>query len=144
MKTSPLGATRIWRGPLSPSANNSILNPAGTFGTTEGGRRTIGGPWAVEGVAPGFGKSSGRISRLTPGLSARQSPKAAARFSCSDWANAGPASTPVETNAHAARPAQFRGCCIVYSATVGTRSRASSWPIISIRFTTAPSTGNDE
>ena len=37
---SPLGATCIWRGSLSPSANTSILNPAGTCGLADGGRGT--------------------------------------------------------------------------------------------------------
>ena len=39
-KMSPFGATRIWRGPLSPSANSSILKPAGTCGAADGGRGT--------------------------------------------------------------------------------------------------------
>jgi hypothetical protein len=30
--TSPLGATRIWRGPSSPAANRLTWNPGGTTG----------------------------------------------------------------------------------------------------------------
>jgi hypothetical protein len=86
---SPLGATWIWRGPLNPSANNSILNPAGTCGIVDDGRGTTREMLAAEAVAPGLGKSAGLISRLTPGLSARQSPNAAGPTRGPDWAIAG-------------------------------------------------------
>jgi hypothetical protein len=48
---------------------------------------------AAEGVAPGFGKSSGFINRLKPGLSARQSPNAAAPTSGPGWPSAWPRPT---------------------------------------------------
>src|SRR6476620_3523013 len=77
MKTSPFGATRICRGPLKPSANSSILKPAGTCRTADAGRPTTRELLAADGVAPGFGKSSGLINLQVPGLSERQSPNAA-------------------------------------------------------------------
>src|SRR5216684_115598 len=93
---SPLGATRIWRGPFSSSANNSTLNPAGTCGTAAEGRGTTRDTLADDGVAPGRGRSLALIRRLTPGLSARQSPNAAAPTSGPDWASA--PQTPVPAN----------------------------------------------
>jgi len=67
------------------------LNPAGTSGIAEGGRDTTREKFVDDAVAPGFGKSPGRISRLTPGLSERQSPNAASPVSgplCADrWPN---------------------------------------------------------
>jgi hypothetical protein len=90
-KTSPFGATRIWRGPLNPSANSSALKPAGTRGAADGGRGTTRELFEAEAVAPGLGKSAGRISLTTPGLSERQSPNAASPVSgpfCADaWPN---------------------------------------------------------
>src|SRR6202022_4463389 len=111
-KMSPLGATRIWRGLLSPSANSSTLNPAGTCGSDEGGRWTTRETLAAEGVAPGFGKSSALIRRLTPGLSARQSPNAAVPTSCPDWAIAGTTNAAANSNAN---PLMVRlcGCRII-------------------------------
>jgi hypothetical protein len=63
------------------------LNPAGTSGIADGGRGTTRETFVADAVAPGFGKSPGRISLLTPGLSERQSPNAAAPVSgpvCAD------------------------------------------------------------
>src|SRR5665213_812036 len=100
-KTSPLGATRISRGPLKPSANNAILNPMGTCGTADACRVTICEPLETEGVAPGFGKSSGLISLSVPGRSARQSPNAALPVSGDDCATAGV--TPPTANAVASQ-----------------------------------------
>jgi hypothetical protein len=77
MKTSPLGATRMARGPLSPDANSAMLNPGGTRGTAPAGRATTRGPLPADGVAPGGGRSAGVMCRQVPGASARQSPKAA-------------------------------------------------------------------
>src|SRR5258708_24599451 len=96
-KISPLGATRIWRGPFSPSANNSTLNPAGTCGKAAAGRGTIRETLADEGVAPGRGRSSAFIRRLTPGLSARQSPNAAVPVSGPDLVSASPMQAPANT-----------------------------------------------
>src|ERR1700736_1184527 len=104
---SPLGATRIRRGPLSPSANNTILNPAGTCGTAAGGRGTTWETLADEGVAQGRGRSSGFIRRLTPGLSVRQSPNAAVPTSGPDWASARPA--PANTVATKAAAIRYEG-----------------------------------
>jgi hypothetical protein len=109
---SPLGAARIWRGPLSPSANSSTLNPAGTCGIDEGGRWTTRETLAAEGVAPGLGKSSALIRRLKPGLSARQSPNAAEPTSRSDCAIAGTTKPAANSNA---KPLMVRltGCRII-------------------------------
>jgi hypothetical protein len=63
------------------------LKPAGTRGAAEGGRGTTRELFDAEAVAPGFGKSAGRISLTTPGLSERQSPNAASPVSgpfCAD------------------------------------------------------------
>src|SRR6202047_1831953 len=87
-KMSPLGAPRIWPGALGPPANNSTLNPAGTCGTAAEGRGTTRDTLADDGVAPGCGRSSGLIRRLTPGLSPRQSPNAAVPTRGPDWASA--------------------------------------------------------
>src|ERR1700730_11880095 len=90
MKTSPLGATRMMRGPLNPSANSSTLNPAGTCGIAEAGRGTDRKTLAAEGVAPGLGKSAAVRCLVMPGLSARQSPNAFCPSSDDgDWAMAG-------------------------------------------------------
>ena len=86
MKISPFGATRIWRGALSPSANNSILNPDGTCSDAPGGLATTRDELDTDGVAPGAGISDGLINRLTPGLSVRQSPNAAGPVSGSHFA----------------------------------------------------------
>src|SRR5580698_8395870 len=100
-KISPFGAVLISRGPLNPSARSSILNPAGTCGIAEAGRGTTCETLADEAVAPGFGKSEGRIRRTRPGLSARQSPNAAVPVSGCDWAKAGieAATTPAPASA---------------------------------------------
>jgi len=58
------------------------------LGIAEAGRGTTCETLADEAVAPGFGKSKGRISRTRPGLSARQSPNAADPVSGADWAEA--------------------------------------------------------
>ena len=73
-KMSPFGAVRMMRGPLRPSANNSILKPAGTCGAASAGRATTREAFAAEAVAPGAGRSCGRIRRTVPGLSACQLP----------------------------------------------------------------------
>src|ERR1700682_2389117 len=110
---SPLGATRIWRGSLSSSANNSTLNPAGTCGTAAEGRGTTRDTLADDGVAPGRGRSSGLIRRLTPGLSPRQSPNVALPTSGPDWASAPqtpvPATTTYAAIQYDARPSK----CII-------------------------------
>src|SRR6185437_1313379 len=52
-KISPLGATRMMRGPLRPSANNSILKPGGACGAASAGRATTRDMFAAAAVAPG-------------------------------------------------------------------------------------------
>ncbi|HSZ97303.1 MAG TPA: hypothetical protein VK767_13380 [Bradyrhizobium sp.] len=66
---------------------------------------------ADEAVAPGFGKSEGRIRRTRPGLSARQSPNAAVPVSDADWAKAGiePATTPAPASSDATSNADIDG-----------------------------------
>ena len=63
------GATRMMRGPLRPSANNSILNPGGTCGAAPVGLVTTRDIFAAGAVAPGCGRSCGLIRRTVPGLS---------------------------------------------------------------------------
>ena len=71
-KMSPLGATRIWRGPSS-LANAVTVKPGGTLNVAPAGCGTL---WesATPGVATSGGRSAGVILRVTPGASARQSP----------------------------------------------------------------------
>ena len=47
-KISPFGATRMMRGPLKPSANNSILKPGGTCGAAPPGLATTREKFAAE------------------------------------------------------------------------------------------------
>jgi len=68
----------------------STLNPGGTCGLVEAGLATTRDTLAAEGVAPGFGRSSGLIRRTVPGLSRSQSPKASCPRSVTGWAFDGP------------------------------------------------------
>src|SRR5690242_9151639 len=76
MKTSPLGAVRSKRGPLSPCANSSATNPGGSLGQASAGRGTMCDWFPAERVAKGGGKSAGVMRRRAPGASLVQSPKA--------------------------------------------------------------------
>src|SRR5579871_2879441 len=91
IKISPFGAVLIWRGPFNPAMSNSTLKPAGTWGIADAGRGTTCETLAEEAVAPGLGRSPGLIKRTRPGLSVRQSPKAACSASVPDCTGAGTA-----------------------------------------------------
>src|ERR1700682_6049211 len=99
---SPFGAVLMRRGPLSPSANSSTLNAGDTRGLAEAGRLTMRDMLAAEGVAPGFGRSSGLIRRTVPGSSRRQSPKASCPLSVLGWAFRGPVADSMSEKAAAA------------------------------------------
>src|SRR3569832_42770 len=103
-KMSPFGAVLIARGPFNPSTSSSTLKPAGTLGVAPAGCGTTRETLADEAVAPGFGRSVGRIRRTTPGRSARQPPNAALPASGSDCAGA----DPVPVNSVAARTGDKR------------------------------------
>src|ERR1017187_5496769 len=76
MKTSPLGAVAILRGFCKPAANSETWKALGARGMAPVGRRTGLGKLFAEGVSNGLARSLGVISRLTPGASVVQSPRA--------------------------------------------------------------------
>jgi hypothetical protein len=57
--TSPLGATRIWRGRSSPAANRLAWNPAGTNGFSVPVRGATHTPFALDPARLAGGRSAG-------------------------------------------------------------------------------------
>ena len=72
-KTSPLDATSILRGPVSPAANMSTLKPCGAASVAMAGRATSCDSLLAEGVAKGAGSASTLMRWTRPGASFRQS-----------------------------------------------------------------------
>ncbi len=83
-KTSPLGATFIARGPLSPVRYTSILKPGGNLSFAFAGFGTTLGKFDADGVAPGAGNFATTTRCTTPGASFFQS-----AFACDNGLGAG-------------------------------------------------------